>query len=131
MVENTGPLGAVGSARRAYAGPGFSQVNEPMSKAHSGTESSVERTERRAQWESFAFTVPAANVVKVENQSYGDESGDHRYLVNVAAGEAVSCSCPADEYHPGACKHRVAVENETAVMQAASASNDELAEARQ
>ena len=102
-----------------------------MSRTAVGTESSIERTEQRAQWESFAFTVPAANVVKVENQSYGEESGDHRYLVNVAAGEAVSCSCPADEYHPGACKHRVAVENETAVMQAASTSNDELAEARQ
>jgi hypothetical protein len=102
-----------------------------MSKATSGTERSIERTEQRAQWESFAFTVPAANVVKVENQSYGDESDDHRYLVNVAAGEAVSCSCPADEYHPGKCKHRLAVEDETAVMQAASASNDELAKARQ
>ena len=32
--------------------------------------------------------VPAANVVKVENQSYGDESAEHQYLVNVAAGEA-------------------------------------------
>ena len=102
-----------------------------MSKATSGTESSIERTEQRAQWESFAFTVPAANVVKVENQSYGDESAEHQYLVNVAAGAAVSCSCPADEYHPGKCKHCLAVENETAVMQAASASNDELAEARQ
>ena len=102
-----------------------------MSKATSGTESSIERTEQRAQWESFAFTVPAANVVKVENQSYGDESADHRYLVNVADGEAVSCSCPADKYHPDACKHRLAVEDESAVMQAASASNDELAEARQ
>jgi hypothetical protein len=102
-----------------------------MSRTAVGTESSIERTERRAQWESLAFTVPAAGVVKVENQSYGDESAEHQYLVNVAADEAVSCSCPADEYRPGVCKHRVAVENETAVMQAASASNDELAEARQ
>ena len=91
-----------------------------MSKTAVGTESSIERTERRAQWESFAFTVPAANVVKVENQSYGDESDDHRYLVNVAAGEAVSCSCPADEYHPGKCKHRLAVRDvyEVAVVAA-------------
>ena len=61
-----------------------------MSKATSGTESSIERTEQRARWESFTFTVPAANVVKVENQSYGDESAEHQYLVNVAAGAAVS-----------------------------------------
>ena len=104
---------------------------EPMSKAHSGTESSIDATEQRAQWEAFAFSLPAANVVGVENKSYGDESGDHRYLVNVRGGEAVSCSCPADEYQPGASKHRLAVANQPAVMQAASASNDELDEARQ
>jgi hypothetical protein len=102
-----------------------------MSKAHSGTESSIDATEQRAQWEAFEFSLPAANVVGVENKSYGEESGDHTYLVNVSDGETTGCSCPSDTYHPGECKHRVAVESQPAVLRAASASGDKLSEARQ
>lgn len=101
-----------------------------MSKATSGTERSIDRTERRAAWESFAFTLPAAGVVRVENKSYGEESDEHCYLVNVAGGETTGCSCPADEYQPGPCKHRLAIANQPAVLEAASASNDDVREAR-
>jgi hypothetical protein len=114
---------------RADAGSLWS--SEPMSKTASGTESSIERTEQRARWEAFAFTVPAANVVKVENESYGDESDEHQYLVNVANGETTGCSCPSDEHRPGKCKHRVAVEAHPAVMLAAAATGDELDAARE
>jgi hypothetical protein len=82
--------------------------------------SSVERTSRRAEWEAFEFRVPAEGRVRVENVSYGEKSGEHVYVVSVANGETTACTCPADEYHPGECKHRQAVENTEAVVLAAS-----------
>jgi len=87
--------------------------------------SSTERTSRRAEWEAFEFRVPAEGRVRVENVSYGEESAEHVYVVSVANGEAVECSCPADEYQPGACKHRLAVANQEAVILAASANREE------
>ena len=46
---------------------------------------------------------------------------DGWYVVEVAEHVgATACTCPSDEYREGACKHRVAVENEEAVMQAAT-----------
>ena len=79
------------------------------------------KTELRAQWEGFEFRVPAPGRVRVENVSYGDESDNHVYVVEVAEHVgATACTCPSDEYREGACKHRVAVENEEAVMQAAT-----------
>lgn len=87
--------------------------------------SSTERTERRARWEAFEFRVPCEGRVLVTNRSYGgDEAGDHRYVVTVANGEASACTCPSDEYRSGACKHRLAVEAQDAVMLAASATGD-------
>jgi uncharacterized Zn finger protein len=47
----------------------------------------------------------------------------------VEAGETVECTCPADQYMDK-CKHRHAVENEPAVVEAASASEGEMREAR-
>ena len=82
--------------------------------------SSTERTSRRAEWEAFEFRVPAEGRVRVENVSYGEESAEHVYVVSVANGETTECTCPADEYQPGACKHRQAVENTEAVVLAAS-----------
>jgi hypothetical protein len=96
-----------------------------MSTKFSADLSSTERTERRARWEVFAFRVPAEGRVRVENRSYGEESPEHVYVVSVANGEAVACSCPADEYQPGACKHRLAVANQEAVILAASANREE------
>jgi len=79
------------------------------------------KTELRAQWEGFEFRVPAPGRVRVENVSYGDESDDHVYVVEVAEHVgATACTCPSDEYREGACKHRVAVENREVVMQAAT-----------
>jgi hypothetical protein len=81
------------------------------------------KTEKRAEYEAFEFRVPVPGRVRVENASYGDESGEHVYVVSIQNGEAVSCSCPADEYRSGRCKHRHAVENQPAVLLAASASD--------
>ena len=79
------------------------------------------KTELRAQWEGFEFRVPAPGRVRVENVSYGDESDDHVYVVEVAEHVGpTACTCPSDEYREGACKHRLAVENQEVVMQAAT-----------
>jgi hypothetical protein len=82
-------------------------------------------TERRAQWEGFEFRVPAAGRVRVENVSYGEDSDDHVYVVEVAEHVgATSCTCPHREYRSERCKHMAAVENQPAVMQAATTGLD-------
>lgn len=81
-----------------------------------------EKTAKRAQWESFEFSVPANGTVVVANVSYGDEADEHTHAVNVEDGVPTSCTCKGDEYQPGACKHRVAVAINAPVLSAASAS---------
>ena len=77
------------------------------------------------------FRLGAPGAVRVENVSYGEESGEHVYVVTVEDGAAIGCTCPADEYQPGRCKHRHAVEANSAVLAAASARVEEVREARQ
>ena len=89
----------------------------------------VSTIEQRAQWEAMEFRLGAPNTVRVENLSYGAESGEHVYLVMVEAGETVECTCPADQYQQK-CKHRIAVEANPAVLDAGSASVEEMQEAR-
>ena len=89
----------------------------------------VSTVEKRARWEAMEFRLGAPNTAHVENVSYGEESGDHAYLVMVGAGETVECTCPADQYI-AKCKHWLAVENEPAVVEAGSASIEEMQEAR-
>ena len=67
----------------------------------------------------FHYSVPSPGLAVVRNVRHDDPEA-HTYAVNVASGEAVQCSCPADEYHPGACKHRQAVEATPAVLLAAA-----------
>jgi hypothetical protein len=78
-------------------------------------------TAKRAQWEAFDFELLEVGAVRVTNNSHADPD-EHTYEidVDVETGRAVRCSCPADEYHDGPCKHRVAVENTPAVLAAAS-----------
>ena len=90
----------------------------------------VSTIEQRARWEVMEFEVRAPGVVRVENVSYGDESDDHVYLVMVETGETVECTCPADRYQDK-CKHRHAVEAQSVVLAAASASADEMRAARE
>jgi len=90
----------------------------------------VSKVEKRARWEAMEFRLGAPNTVHVENVSYGEESGDHAYLVMVEDGETVECTCPADQYMDK-CKHRYAVEDEPAVVEAASASQDEMRSVRE
>lgn len=82
-------------------------------------------TEKRARFERFSMTVlkgAGAGRVNVRNDSYGTEAGEHIYNVRVANGEAVECTCPADEYQSGPCKHRLAVSDRPLVLSSASAS---------
>jgi hypothetical protein len=85
--------------------------------------------EQRARWEAMEFEVRAPGVVRVENVSYGDDSDKHVYLVIVEDGETVECTCPADRYQDK-CKHRHAVEDQEVILDAASASEEEMRAAR-
>ena len=82
-------------------------------EAATAKESSVQK---RAQWEAFEFRVPVRGRVRVENTSHGDVSKNHVYVVTIEDGEATECTCP--DRRRRACKHRVAVENQPAVMAA-------------
>ena len=99
-----------------------------MSKAHSGTESSIDAAEQcrrddlRAEYEGFEFRVPAEGRVLVTNVSYGQaEADDHRYVVTVENGVAWSCTCPHHRHRSARCKHMRAVANTDAVIMATSA----------
>ena len=75
------------------------------------------------------FRLGAPNTVRVENVSYGAESGENVYLVRVEEGQTVECTCPADEYQQK-CEHRIAVESNPTVLEAGNASVEEMREAR-
>lgn len=85
------------------------------------------KTELRAEWEGFEFRVPTPGRVRVENVSYGEDSDEHVYVVSVESGIPFDCTCPAWEYHnpEGGCKHMCAVENQPAVVTAASVSDSD------
>jgi hypothetical protein len=69
----------------------------------------TEKTGKRAVYEEFTFEPRAGGDVVVTNDSHGDDGEEHTYTVHVTSGIPSDCTCPADEYHEGACKHRVAV----------------------
>ena len=92
-------------------------LRKPMSVNVSAAE---ERT--GAETETFAFAaVPDAGRVNVANQSYDDVAA-HTYTVSVDdRGHATtSCTCPADTYQQGKCKHRDVVEEDREVLAAAA-----------
>lgn len=62
--------------------------------------------------EGYEFTaLPSAGKINVANLAHDSENAkEHTYTVSMAAGDSVSCTCPSDKYHEGACKHRKAVE---------------------
>lgn len=74
-----------------------------------------EKTEERAQTEGMEFDVPMPGVVVVTNVSH-----DSAHSVNVTDGAPESCSCKADQFGSGACKHRVACAIRSPVLAAAS-----------
>lgn len=78
----------------------------------------TDRTLQRAQYEAFEFDLVEQGVL-VRNASHEDPS-DHEYLVTIDDGLPDSCECPADEHHPGACKHRVAIAIRSHVLYPAS-----------
>jgi hypothetical protein len=95
-----------------------------MVRNESGTLNGVESSdEKRAVWEQFRFTVCPNGYVNVENLSYGDESGDHIYSVEVSNGSATGCSCPHATYRDAHCKHQHAVEQAPIVVSSASAAS--------
>lgn len=76
-----------------------------------------EKTGKRATHEALALT-PGKGYVEVANESHA-EGDAHTYRVDLQGGIPFACTCPADEYHAGACKHRVRVALSPAVIDAA------------
>lgn len=76
-------------------------------------------TAKRAQYEAFDFELAAPGLVTVRNESHAN-ADEHSYRVNVEDSVSIACECPADMYHEGACKHRVAVTIRKPVLEAAS-----------
>lgn len=71
--------------------------------------------------------------INIQNLAYGDEEAkEHIYTVSTTGstndsttGSTNGCTCPSDKYHEGACKHRIAVEDNEDVL--ATADPDPLA----
>jgi len=84
-----------------------------------------DKTGKRAVYESFSFHDLGGGSVTVRNESHGDDSEDHEYSVHVVSGIPSDCECPADEYHDGACKHRVALALRPALLDAAETDQGE------
>ena len=82
---------------------------------------SEDASEKRATWEAMEFRVPCHGAVRVENTSYGDDSGEHVYVVSVESGIPFDCTCPSWKYgNPeSGCKHMAAVEQRPSVLNAA------------
>lgn len=72
---------------------------------------------KRAQYEAFSFALHEGDVL-VRNESHADPR-NHEYRVRIRDGLPASCECPADRYHTGPCKHRVAVAIRKPVLDAA------------
>lgn len=80
-----------------------------------------EKTAKRAQYEAFEFELEAPGIIKVVNGSHPeDELDDHTYRVDIEDGVPTACECKAFEYHPGDCKHMVAVAIREPVLAAAT-----------
>lgn len=92
-----------------------------MSTKNTLTQESIEADD---QEETFAFApIEDSGRVNISNLSYGeDETAEHTYTVTVDdRGHATTgCTCPAEKYNPGPCKHREAVEETPAVLAAAA-----------
>lgn len=76
------------------------------------------RALKRAQYEAFDFRLTDDGVT-VRNGSHANPD-EHVYDVTVAGGVPTACTCPADEHHESACKHRLAVAIREPVLEAAT-----------
>jgi len=86
----------------------------------------TENTGKRAVYEEYEFRPLGGGDVEVENLSHGDadDGEDHSYVVHVVGGLPSDCECPADEYHEGACKHRVALAMRPALLEVSEAGQE-------
>lgn len=78
-----------------------------MSQDRFATLDPPNRILKRAQYESFAFSLVEGGVC-VRNESHQTPT-DHEYRVTVSDGIPTRCECPADGVSDHPCKHRVAV----------------------
>jgi len=103
----------------AQASGGLLRCQNAMSKSVLEVLECDERVEKRAQWEAYSFRLLGDGDVEVVNGSHED-ADNHTYTVHVEGGIPSDCTCPADTYQEGACKHRVAVAIREPVLEAAS-----------
>ena len=76
------------------------------------------RALKRAQYEAFDFRLTDGGVT-VRNGSHANPD-EHVYDVTVTDGVPTACTCPADDHHDAACKHRLAVAIREPVLDAAT-----------
>ena len=85
-----------------------------------------DKTGKRAVYEEFSFHDLGGGDVTVRNESHA-EPAEHEHTVHVVGGIPSDCTCKADTYHDGACKHRVALALRPALVEAAEAGDTEPA----
>lgn len=78
----------------------------------------TDKTGKRAVYEEFSFHDLGGGSVTVRNESH-EAPSEHEHTVHVVGGIPSDCTCKADQYHDGACKHRVAVALRPALVEAA------------
>lgn len=107
--------------------------SDPAELNDSATDASIDplaaleytaKTGKRAVYEEFTFEPRAGGDVDVTNDSHGDDGDDHSYTVHVTSGIPSDCTCPAWEYHEGACKHMVATALRPALCEVVDAGAD-------
>lgn len=79
--------------------------------------------EQRSNYERFDIAVCQGGVgyVNVRNLSYGENSSDHIYSVEIEDGHAVGCSCPHATHRGAFCKHQRVVQQSPLVLASAQA----------
>ena len=80
----------------------------------------TDKTGKRAVYEEFSFHDLGGGSVTVRNESH-EAPSEHEHTVHVVGGIPSDCTCKADQYHDGACKHRVALALRPALVEAAEA----------
>ena len=78
----------------------------------------TDKTGKRAVYEEFSFHDLGGGSVTVRNESH-EAPSEHEHTVHVVGGIPSDCTCKADQYHDGACKHRVALALRPALVEAA------------
>lgn len=83
-------------------------------------EKASDKTVKRANWESFAYSIHTVGICNIANHSHGDEdTNNHTYTIQQTDNGTIVCGCKAFKYGDGmACKHIVSLLENDAVRSA-------------